>query len=143
MIELQKISRFWSLSLGRKSTILEALVLLPLAFLMIRTIPFRWYHWLLKRRPRNSTVTTSRVPTPVPWAVSVVSQHLPWKSTCLMQAIATRWMLSLRGKPSKLFLGTRKNRSGELDFHAWLTCEDEVVCGHFEHEKYTVIHSFG
>ncbi len=47
--------------------------------------------------------------------------HLPWKSTCLRQAVALRDALAAQGIDSTLKLGLLRTQD-EFEAHAWLEC---------------------
>lgn len=46
---------------------------------------------------------------------------IPWKSRCLVRALAARAMLSRRGISSKLSLGVLLDDRKKISAHAWLT----------------------
>jgi hypothetical protein len=72
------------------------------------------------------------------WANAVWLGTLPWRPTCLMQAVAARALLVRRGIACQLVLGVRGSAGGggaspiELGAHAWLRCAGMTVTG--EHE---------
>ena len=55
--------------------------------------------------------------------------RVPWRSTCLVQALAARRWLARRGVASELVLGARKPGGAELDAHAWLKAGERIVVG--------------
>lgn len=59
--------------------------------------------------------------------VGQVARVLPWRPTCLRQALAVRWMLRRRGIASQCHLGV----VGVAPFaaHAWVTVGGAVVVG--------------
>ena len=60
--------------------------------------------------------------------VSRVAARLPWRPTCLRQAMGAQRMLEGRGIGSRLVLGV--GRDGEQALaHAWMTVGDRVVIG--------------
>jgi hypothetical protein len=64
----------------------------------------------------------------VAWAIPRAAARVPWRATCLVQALAAERWLESRGIPSELKLGARK--AGEaLDAHAWLEAGGRVVVG--------------
>jgi hypothetical protein len=67
-----------------------------------------------------------------------LSDRLPWRSDCLIQAIAGQNWLSALGAASEIQIGVEKPRDGQFGAHAWLLCEGGVVTGG-EIEQYRVI----
>jgi hypothetical protein len=59
--------------------------------------------------------------------VERIARRLPWRPTCLRQALATRWLLRRRGIPTVMHLGVASAR--EMDAHAWVTVHHWSVVG--------------
>lgn len=64
----------------------------------------------------------------VAWALRSASRRLPGKTTCLVKALAGRWMLRRRRLDTIVHLGMRREAAG-LAAHAWLEAGGGVVCG--------------
>lgn len=58
-----------------------------------------------------------------------VARRLPWRSDCLIQALAARRWLSASGMDSVIRIGARKSDENGFEAHAWLTVGDTVVTG--------------
>lgn len=59
-----------------------------------------------------------------------LSRRLPWRSTCLVQALAGNRMLTRRGIPAVIHLGISKHpENGKLGAHAWLSAGETVLLG--------------
>lgn len=58
-----------------------------------------------------------------------ISARLPWRSDCMIQAIAAQNWLSARGLPSEIRIGVERPDQGPFGAHAWLVHEDTVVTG--------------
>ena len=71
-------------------------------------------------------------------AIWAASRRLPFESTCLVQALAARSMLTRRGVSSSLVMGVSRVE-GELKAHAWLMAEGGSVVGGVEAGKYQPI----
>ena len=55
--------------------------------------------------------------------------RVPWRSDCLVQALAgQRWLLRA-GVPSEIVVGAAKRTDGSLDAHAWLRFGHRVILG--------------
>jgi hypothetical protein len=78
------------------------------------------------------------------WAVRSAAAHAPWKSTCLMQALAAAALLRRREIGATLYLGVAKEAAepGGMIAHAWLRCGALVLTGDSERERFTVLASF-
>ena len=80
------------------------------------------------------------------WAIRVAAAHTPWRSTCLVQALAGMMMLKRRGLPGTLCLGvaksTCKTSSVSIDAHAWLRSGGKILVGAGVHERFNQIAAF-
>lgn len=74
------------------------------------------------------------------WAVSAVSRRVPG-ATCLVQALATDWLLRDIGEPADLRIGVVKSGDGGVQAHAWVECQGRVVAGKIARlSRYSVLH---
>lgn len=69
----------------------------------------------------------------VTYVVPRAGRRVPWRSDCLIQALAARRWLSAHGIATSLHIGARKSAARGFEAHAWLTVgdggEDLVVTG--------------
>lgn len=64
----------------------------------------------------------------VAYFIPRVASRLPWRSDCLVQALAAQWWLQRQGITTKLELGVKREKDVFLS-HAWLMCGQTVVTG--------------
>ena len=64
----------------------------------------------------------------VAYAVPIMGLRVPWRSDCVVQALAARRWLARGGVGSSLCIGVRKDEQG-FQAHAWLKVGDRVVTG--------------
>ena len=58
-----------------------------------------------------------------------LSDRLPWRSDCLIQAIAGQnWLKSLKAS-SEIQIGVENPKDGDFGAHAWLIHDDTIVTG--------------
>jgi hypothetical protein len=74
-------------------------------------------------------------------AVAAVAGRLPWRPTCLRQALAAQRMLRRRGIPAHLHLGVTGPEEGRA--HAWVTVCGRAVVGQPGHERFVPLAMFG
>ena len=61
--------------------------------------------------------------------INRMSARVPWRSDCLVQALAgQRWLIG-NGIASEIEVGTAKRPDGSFESHAWLRQQDRVVLG--------------
>ncbi|MCM3131524.1 lasso peptide biosynthesis B2 protein [Paenibacillus polysaccharolyticus] len=76
-------------------------------------------------------------------AVMLASKYTLWESQCLVMAIAAMKMLERRKIASTLYMGTARNKQGQLKAHAWLRSGKLIVTGADTMDQYTVVGLFG
>ncbi len=65
----------------------------------------------------------------VAYAVPVMGLRVPWRSDCLVQALAARRWLAGAGIASDICIGVPLPREPDFTAHAWLTAGGTVVTG--------------
>lgn len=68
------------------------------------------------------------------WALAVAARHVPWRSDCLVQAIAADRRLRRRRLKPDFFLGVAKDEAGSFRAHAWQRCGGVTVTGGWSDE---------
>ena len=81
---------------------------------------------------------------PIGNAILRASGRSPWRTKCLEQALAGKFMLKARGLRSTIFFGVAKNQCDlkSLRAHAWLVCNGQVVTGGRGLDTFTVVGKF-
>jgi len=120
-----KIARkFLQLPAKRRLLLAEACVYLIGARIRTAAVPFRTIAPALgaamtdsepSLRPEQQAIAGDIAAT-----IDQAARHLPFKLLCLQQAIAAKRMLTRRGIPGTLYLGTQRDPDGQLQAHAWL-----------------------
>jgi hypothetical protein len=141
---MKRLRRFLRLQSNERWLLIKAALLLEGIKLAMRLIPFKVLRRLADRAGRTFVRRRSRTNLPaqtVAWAVETVSQNTPGEKTCLTQALAAQVLLTRRGYSSLLHIGVVKDENGELLAHAWVECQNEIVVGGYELERYTLLTS--
>lgn len=123
--------------------VLQATWWLFIANLLLWCVPFRWIKPMLKARwgkqthpPSEPVVTLGRI-------IRKVAHRAPWRTTCLVQALAGKIMLARHGFRSFVFIGVAKDRDQQVAAHAWLKCGDIYVTGGAERAQFNAVAGFG
>jgi hypothetical protein len=144
---LSALRKLLALSWSDRFLLLEACTNLGAARLALVTIPFKHIAPHLGRQlppdhPARDLPAIPPVARRIAWAIDVMSPRTPWESACLAQAVAGKFMLRRRGLASRLFLGTRREASGDLAAHAWLQLGPEILLGGGGRPTFTALSSF-
>ncbi len=78
----------------------------------------------------------------IPDTLVRAARWLPWRSNCLVLAVAGRLMFARRHIPSAIHLGVRSSH-GFFAAHAWLIAYGVIVLGGEEVDRYVPLASFG
>jgi len=126
------LGKFIHLSAVEQRLLVEALLWLTLARLAIPAVPFRRIAPLLGRTMEETPFHVTEGPPVaegVSQAIRTAADHAPWKSRCLVRAVAAQWMLKRRGIGSTLYLGVSKEDTKVMSAHAWVRCGDKFLTG--------------
>jgi Transglutaminase-like superfamily len=63
------------------------------------------------------------------WAIGAAAARVPWRSDCLLQAMAADRWLRRYGLSPQFFLGAQIPGPGRFQAHAWLYCNGLAVTG--------------
>jgi len=64
----------------------------------------------------------------ITFSVRAMGARLPWRSDCLVQALAAQHWLAAKGIGSAIHLGVKASQA-PIDAHAWLKVGDRIVLG--------------
>lgn len=143
---MRRVAKFLRWPAERRRLMLEAWCWLAWARVM-KAIPFKRLAPTLGRpmteTPHVHDLSAERVVRSISEAVRVMSRHTFWESQCLVQALAARKMLERRSMDSTLYLGTAKDKQGNLIAHAWLRSGPVYLTGAGERRLFTTVAAFG
>jgi hypothetical protein len=138
--------RVLRLPAGDRRRTVEAAAQLARASLEFRFVPTRRAVALLgavgSRDDEDEPVGAARLDDAerVGDAVARVARRLPWRPTCLRQALAVQRMLRRRGIASRIHLGVTDATVGAA--HAWVTVEGHAVVGRPGLERFVPLAAF-
>lgn len=75
-------------------------------------------------------------------AIRIISRYTPWKSTCMVRAVAGLQMLEKRGIESTLYMGVARDKQGQMIAHAWLRSGAYYVSGDDAMQGFVVVEKF-
>ncbi|MBX2998016.1 MAG: lasso peptide biosynthesis B2 protein [Caldilineaceae bacterium] len=149
-----RLRKLIALSWADRWLLAQVFVMLGLARLTLRVVPFRRLAQHLGTL-HNETSTESppdhlAQARRIALSIARVSPHTPWESNCFPQALTAKFWLRRRGIPTTLYLGVALNKTGadgstrtDMEAHAWLRCGPFLVTGGRGHERFTVTAIFG
>ncbi|MEM7132591.1 MAG: lasso peptide biosynthesis B2 protein [Chloroflexota bacterium] len=140
------LNSFWHLPWASKILLLQTAIVLGSVYLLVYLVSFRrlspWLGNLNQLGESAFSPIQLQQAQRVRWAVVRVSQSLPWHSTCLVKAIAAKFLLSQRKINATLYLGAALDPAKGLEAHAWLRCGKLFIIGEKSHRNYHALASF-
>jgi len=141
--------RWRALDPADRPLLIEAVIVLAIARVSTRVLPFRRTAALfgleqsVSGSPAGGRALPAAAGRPV-WALSAAATRMPRAGTCLVQALGGSAMLGRRGIATTIHLGvTRDPRDARaLTAHAWLCCDDTIVTGAAGANRYTPLAAF-
>ncbi|MEV4999693.1 lasso peptide biosynthesis B2 protein [Nocardioides sp. LML1-1-1.1] len=112
-------------------------MLLGLTRLLTLVLPFRVVRHLLgdHRAPRTAATLPPAGPREtgrarrIGWLVQVAATRTPWRSDCYPQALSARLLLRALRVPHRMTFGVRRDESGTLKAHVWVSAGGVTVTG--------------
>ncbi|MFW5634109.1 MAG: lasso peptide biosynthesis B2 protein [Erythrobacter sp.] len=81
----------------------------------------------LARTPDDAA--TNRLCGEMAFAITRMALRVPWRSDCLVQALAGQNWLARQAVASEIVVGTARGREGTFEAHAWLSRGSTVLLG--------------
>ncbi|MXO90811.1 lasso peptide biosynthesis B2 protein [Pontixanthobacter aquaemixtae] len=122
----------------------EAVLLLTYTRILVNFVPSkRWRNQIAVSKDASGDAvqldkSQKQIARLVMRAIKQAGRNVPVEFVCLPQALAARSMLTRRGLPSELFIGTKLAAEEDREFHAWLKSGEVVVTGHCDEAEYAV-----
>ena len=144
---MRQLRKFLSLDFSDRLLLVVTFALLAAIRLGLWLLPFStWHHALfdlmpawLKLQPAEKASVSKAI-----WAVSIASHYMPGGVKCLARALATQILLHWHGYPADLRIGVAKGEGGQLEAHAWVESEGEIVMGYLSNlSHFTPLPAFG
>jgi len=148
----QRLRKVAALSWADRWLMVQVFILLGVARLTLRLIPFRrlarYLGLLHTETPPDASPEQMAQARRVALAIARVSHYTPWTSNCLPQALVAKHWLRRRRIPTTRYLGVALTKTDDaprsaMTAHAWLRCRPLLVTGGRGHERYTVTACFG
>ncbi len=129
---MRDLRRFICLPFGDRRLLVSAALVLGLVGAALRLISFKKLLHLADRfshkslhKQNPSSPSSERIV----WAISAVGRRVPFLSRCLVQAVATKILLTRWGHPALMRIGVSRDKNGGLEAHAWVESRGAVIMG--------------
>jgi Transglutaminase-like superfamily len=145
---MKPILSFLKLNRSDRGTLLLTYLLLTLVRLGLLLLPFErlWKGLVKLGQPQLSAATVLKTDVKTEaqtvrqaiWAVNLSARFSPGGAKCLARALTTKVLLDRRQCSSNFKIGVAKNEQGQLEAHAWIEVQNQVVMGQVDKlDQYT------
>ncbi|MCA1735535.1 MAG: lasso peptide biosynthesis B2 protein [Actinobacteria bacterium] len=110
-----------------RRVLFEATILLPLVSIALRTVGLARLQRFLERKPSLSVRRSADEARHLTALVDVVARRSPIQYNCLLRSVVLLRVLRRRDLEAELRFGMRKAGPGDIQFHAWVEHEGEVM----------------
>ena len=130
---IRKIKTFiFKIRIKDKLLFLEAFVLTGIIRFKILRKPFNKLKEEMgtynKESKEDVELSEYKVCKKIRWIVTTISNHTPWESLSLVQALTVQNMLKRRNISTTIYLGVNKI-DNEMKAHAWIRCGKMYITG--------------
>lgn len=128
-LSIRKIKKFASLAPSQRRDLTRAVHALWVARCKLAFSPVGKILDRIERRRAHDGTTDTHEAERIAWALAAASLLAPWRSDCLVQAIAAMTWAGQIGLRAEMHLGIRKTGRSRIEAHAWVTSGDRALCG--------------
>ena len=125
---------------SEKVMLLYVFTVLSLVKVLLMLFPFNWFLLpkdnLTFRKPRKGMGQADMYYRS--WAIKKLSATIPLGFTCLVQALAAKWLLKNQSD-IWIHIGVRKNSADGFSAHAWVTYQQTIILGDQSNVQYEPI----
>jgi hypothetical protein len=125
---IDTFNAYRALTAADRRLVREAALLLLRARMSAAIVPFSALRTSLGAR-RSKHALSSHSTERIVWSVTAVARRVPFRTTCLIDALAVDAMLRRRGVASDIRFGVKPPDGHVLAAHAWVEVEGKVVYG--------------
>ncbi len=139
----KKVKSFIRLPWKEKKTVIEVALLLLYGRILL-LLPYRYmkqYFGNYNEIDSDTSVNLGELRR-ISRYIRKIGDRLPWKCTCLVDAIAAKIMLRRRNIPATIFFGMAKDNDKKITAHAWVKCGDIYVTGEHTEFEYKAVGHF-
>ncbi|QHV94873.1 lasso peptide biosynthesis B2 protein [Spirosoma endbachense] len=131
-------TRFIKLSWYQKFLLGKAFIVLAVYKCLLFIFPFNFFFKKSINLVSSPVAPDEQNLVVIVWAISVVSNRIPLGFTCLVQALAAKWLL--RKYPDvHICIGVHKSASQAFSAHAWVVYKNKVILGEQETQVFQPI----
>lgn len=109
--------------------LLYTFALLTLVRLGLKFLSFEQLQDAVTRLQRKSLRKPTYTLEGVVWAINLCTKYMPGGAKCLARALTVQHLLHWQGYPFEIVIGVAKGDRNQLEAHAWVISEDQIVVG--------------
>ena len=130
---MKRLSKWFRLNKSDRQLLLKAFIVLGLVRLGLWLLPFPTLRETLAKVSQVNLMRQKITQTSINqivWAVDASSRYQLGQVKCLARALTTQVLMSWSGYSPKLCIGVAKGEQKQLEAHAWVENQGQVVIGY-------------
>ncbi len=122
--------KFLQLPFSKQHLFGEAVLILTATRIILKLLPYKVLRRVLFQPDRFDVFRHQKgTQDDFIWAINKAGKYTLRENSCLALASAGNALLRLHGFPARMRLGFQKSENGEIEAHAWVEINGEVVIG--------------
>lgn len=140
---MKRLLKLLQITNSDRQILLHTFVLLGFVRLGMRLLPFNTLRKLINKNsqpnPRLKPVSLNKIV----WAINASTRYTPGGAKCLARALTCQVLMTRYGYSPELRIGVVKGEAGNLEAHAWIETQGQVVIGYLpDLSRFTLLPSF-
>ncbi|MBE9005962.1 lasso peptide biosynthesis B2 protein [Fortiea sp. LEGE XX443] len=140
---MTRLLKLLQLTYSDRQILLNTFVLLGLVRLGMRLLSFNTLRKIInknsKPNPRLEKISLNKIV----WAINLSTRYTPGGAKCLARALTCQVLMTRYGYSPELRIGVVKDEAGNLEAHAWIETQGQVVIGYLSDlPRFTPLPSF-
>jgi len=112
-----------------RELLLYSFLLLTLVRLGLRFLRFEQLQQAVTRCQREPVQQPAYTLEGIVWAINLCTKYMPGGAKCLARALTAQHLLHWQGYPFEIVIGVAKGDRNQLEAHAWVKSENQIVVG--------------
>ncbi len=92
--------------------------------------------------PADPDPATLELRKQVRLVLGLCNSYAPWPTECYTRALTGKLLLKRRAIDSTLYIGFKKDDSGNYKGHAWLRSRDTYITGYYQSQEFSINYIF-
>ncbi|MCC5637195.1 lasso peptide biosynthesis B2 protein [Nostoc sp. CHAB 5844] len=140
---MKRLLKLLQLTNSDRLILLMTFILLGLVRLGMRLLSFNTLRKLINKNSKPNPKLKPISLNKIVWSINVCTRYTPGGAKCLARALTCQVLMTRYGYLPELRIGVVKGEAGNLEAHAWIETQGQVVIGYLpDLPRFTPLPSF-